>query len=809
MRRLLLARWLAVSALACVISTCSESDSSAPPTSVGSSKPAQKRKVQQAGIAVDAPEQAGASTPSTTDARTAGLLELVPGNAMLVARWPSFRAAEGAWKESALVQSLERAKLHAAAEAVVDPLASLAAALGPVLGATERPFVDAVASLRGDLVVAMLGIDPTHMTENGPASSWLVLASIDGHAEQWTALFDRAARGSGRGVECKRVAAGHFTISDGSDHGEARVRDGRLELVLNVGAPGRSLDEALAVDPRNSFAMSAAYAELPRAAGLPWLEIHANAAPVFDLVRSMGGPDAATALTTLGIDGVLGANMSFALDGALLRNQFALASKDRGDVFSACFRPDALDPSFARLAPADADTVSMFGFDLAAAVDSIRAHLPVQERPRLDAALAGLEDETGLDVRSAVFENFGPNVMFVSRGSLAQAMTQGDVYDAAIAIQVRNEAAAQSILGMAFEANPAAFKPRSAGDLRYVSIAVPLPELAWLDLSIGIHDGLLVVATSGEVLEEIFENAKSTDVRCAPLSAALSSAAPGTFYVSSSDTRAEVEGLLELARSGEFDQAGSSPIPFDLPSTEQIRDFCMGLGHSTSTIRATQNGIVYESAGPVNLPINGAPTLAIIASIAIPKLMGARVEANEAAAIATLRNVCSAQAQFQAMSVKDQDGDGLGEYGSFAELTGSIALPDGARLDPPVLSKTLAEIESGCVTRNGYVYACILPGRNGQPIPESDRGGAGGDVDAELAELYFTIYAWPVDAGTTGVRAFAIDQSGDIYQTYSMGFDPPVSGLESPPPLDDAFDFDARFQASQQGRLQFFWEPLR
>ena len=39
--------------------------------------------------------------------------------------------------------------------------------------------------------------------------------------------------------------------------------------------------------------------------------------------------------------------------------------------------------------------------------------------------------------------------------------------------------------------------------------------------------------------------------------------------------------------------------------------------------------------------------IAIIASIAIPKLMSARLSANEAAAIATLRSISSSQAQVQ------------------------------------------------------------------------------------------------------------------------------------------------------------------
>jgi hypothetical protein len=794
--------------LASALLTCSDQGSDSA-THSGAPKPsATKRKVAQAGLAIDAPESPASRDADSNSERAAGLLEAVPADAWLVTRWPSFRAADDAWRDSALVKGLERAGMSAVAQAVVDPVATFAAAMKPAMSSTEKPWLDAVTALRGDLVVALIDVDPTVMTPSGPASTWLVLAALDGHADDWVALLDRASSGRGKIGKCTRIAAGQYAISEGADHAEVRVRDDRLEVVLGVGAPGRSLDDALARNAESSFATSPAHTALPHAAGMPWLEIHANAAPLLRLVRELEGPAAASSLTALGLDGVIGISASFALDGALLRNQFALASTGRRDVFSACFREDVLDPSFARLAPADADTAVLCGFDLAAALDAVRSRLPAAGRTGLDSALAEIENDSGLDVRTAILENFGPNVLFTSRGNLAHAMSRSDVYDAALAIQVRNEAAAQSILGMAFEANPAAFKARSAGDLRYVSIGLPVPELAWLDLSFGIHDGLLVVATSGEMLEEIFANAKTTDVRCAPLSTALAAAAPGTFYVSTADTRAELESLLEFARMGSLDTPGASVVPFELPTPEQLRDFCMGLGHATATMRATQDGVVYESAGPVNLPIQGAPTLAIVGSIAIPKLLAARVEANEAAAVATLRNVCSAQAQFQAIGVKDRDSDGMGEFGSFAELTGKLALPDGSVLDPPVLSKSLADIESGCVIRNGYVFACILPGKNGQPMPESDRGGAGQNVDADLAELYFTIYAWPVDAGTTGVRAFAIDQSGDIYATYSMGFDPPVSGLESPPPLDDAFDFDARFQASQQGRLEFFWEPV-
>ena len=74
--------------------------------------------------------------------------------------------------------------------------------------------------------------------------------------------------------------------------------------------------------------------------------------------------------------------------------------------------------------------------------------------------------------------------------------------------------------------------------------------------------------------------------------------------------------------------------------------------------------------------------IAIIASIAIPNLLSARLNANESAAIATLRNVISAQAQIKAQAAIDVDSDGIGEYGLFAEMAGIGArkirvAPDG------------------------------------------------------------------------------------------------------------------------------------
>ena len=70
--------------------------------------------------------------------------------------------------------------------------------------------------------------------------------------------------------------------------------------------------------------------------------------------------------------------------------------------------------------------------------------------------------------------------------------------------------------------------------------------------------------------------------------------------------------------------------------------------------------------------------IAIIAAIAIPNLLSARLNSNETAAIATLRNIISAQSQFQTTARADENNNGVGEYGFFGELSGADNVRGGA-----------------------------------------------------------------------------------------------------------------------------------
>lgn len=171
--------------------------------------------------------------------------------------------------------------------------------------------------------------------------------------------------------------------------------------------------------------------------------------------------------------------------------------------------------------------------------------------------------------------------------------------------------------------------------------------------------------------------------------------------------------------------------------------------------------------------------IAIIASIAIPKLLSARLAANESAAIATLRSLSSAQAQLQSSASIDQDADGGGEYGYLAELAGTVPMRIAGglgaagvdNLNPAVLSSAFGNIDiNGVVSRSGYCFAIYLPNGATPPVGIGELITVGGSTAGTLpgannAEILWCAYAWPASFGQSGNRAFFINQEGDLLQT--------------------------------------------
>jgi hypothetical protein len=184
--------------------------------------------------------------------------------------------------------------------------------------------------------------------------------------------------------------------------------------------------------------------------------------------------------------------------------------------------------------------------------------------------------------------------------------------------------------------------------------------------------------------------------------------------------------------------------------------------------------------------------VAVAAGIAAPQWRRRNLNANESAAIATMKNISSAQSQMQASGAIDANGNGAGEYGFFAELAGTAVLRAAAggdthpgRLSPPVLAPRFGVVRGGRVHVGGYVFQMFLPDKKGGWIAEADAGGAAGGVDPTRAEVEWLCYAWPEEYDVTGVRTYMINQGGDVLSTKASTV--PNSGDAGPVPGQSGF----------------------
>jgi type IV pilus assembly protein PilA len=135
--------------------------------------------------------------------------------------------------------------------------------------------------------------------------------------------------------------------------------------------------------------------------------------------------------------------------------------------------------------------------------------------------------------------------------------------------------------------------------------------------------------------------------------------------------------------------------------------------------------------------------IGIIAAIAIPSLLRARISANEAATIGDTRAVISAQVAYSTANSQQYDT-------IECLITPSSCIPGYAATSPTFLDATFAN-----PTRHGYSFQ-LVPG----PAPSA------ADFDAARASptslTSFAYVATPVSQNRTGVRSFCGDATGRI-----------------------------------------------
>jgi len=134
--------------------------------------------------------------------------------------------------------------------------------------------------------------------------------------------------------------------------------------------------------------------------------------------------------------------------------------------------------------------------------------------------------------------------------------------------------------------------------------------------------------------------------------------------------------------------------------------------------------------------------IGIIAAIAIPSLLRARVSANEAAAIGDTRTVISAEAAYQSAN-----------SGFYGQIT-CMSVPSGCiagYTGPTFLDSSITALG----TKQGYTRSW--------DVLATTAGGGTGSLDL------FCFDSKPAVAGKTGVRSFGGDASGVVGQTNTSG----------------------------------------
>ena len=150
--------------------------------------------------------------------------------------------------------------------------------------------------------------------------------------------------------------------------------------------------------------------------------------------------------------------------------------------------------------------------------------------------------------------------------------------------------------------------------------------------------------------------------------------------------------------------------------------------------------------------------IAILAAIAVPNLLAAKLSANETSAIATLRNLASAQAMVQGAGRIDVDNDAIGEFGTFIELagrdgvrknriTGPPAASDfavqGQEIRPAIISQSLGTVDgNGFVNKSGYLFMILLPDSSDPALWVHEVNT--GSNDLPVAGLSNSRHAWNI-----------------------------------------------------------------
>lgn len=150
--------------------------------------------------------------------------------------------------------------------------------------------------------------------------------------------------------------------------------------------------------------------------------------------------------------------------------------------------------------------------------------------------------------------------------------------------------------------------------------------------------------------------------------------------------------------------------------------------------------------------------IGVLAAVAVPGLLRARQSGNEAAAIASVRAIISAETAYAATC----------GGGGFAQSNADLAkAPPGGQ---PYISPDLAVAD--VTSKSGYTT--IVSDNNAADNADVLPAAKTCNASAATSRTMYHVGADPVTRGETGTRSFGSDQRGTVYYRYTAAVQNPI-----------------------------------
>ncbi|MEO6710753.1 MAG: hypothetical protein ABI054_13530, partial [Planctomycetota bacterium] len=465
-------------------------------------------------------------------------------------------------------------------------------------------------------------------------------------------------------------------------------------------------------------------------------EVHLQLTSLWDSIRASGNRADNRVLARTGLPQFYGASVAVGRTQKGLAEALTLHSPSGIDLVTHLLTGQPMDRTLARCVPAGLANSGVYSFDGTRVIADLCLILPSEAQSGLVRGLSEFRREFGVDLEKDLLANFGPTIAMATSGFSFLDPDLSEFPEFFFACQLVDAGRAERSLKALLSASGQSpnLETETLEGVEVTSIAIPMAETGpALELHWCIKDSVLLLATSTTLLRESIRGLGRKDTPNAGLARALTSAAADSF--SAAFTQGE-QGKPDAITIGRRSSAG-----LELTSAD---------------------GMAMQST------VFTMCTLGVASSVAIPKLMSLRIDANEKAAASCLAVINDAQLMSRQGNHLDQDGDGRGEQLFLDELSGESPLRGSTLpIADPWIENKFEWVRPGIGKRSGYFFRVDLPSVDGH--------GASSIADledhplaAESEEPKCVICAWPIDL-STGNAVLVFDSEGGLYRSDNRG----------------------------------------